>query len=107
MPTITKSPQAREDLLDLANHIAENNLDAALRFLHAAETAFELLSRMPLLGGQCHFRSPDAAGLRVWAVRGFENYLIFYRVIEMGIDVVRVLHAARDVEAILTGRSPE
>lgn len=36
----------------------------------------------------------------VWQVRGFENYVIFYRPIEHGIEIVRVLHAARDIAAV-------
>ena len=37
---ITNTPQAREDLLGIADYIANDNLDAALRFLDAAEAAF-------------------------------------------------------------------
>jgi toxin ParE1/3/4 len=33
-------------------------------------------------------------------VRGFENYVIFYRTVEQGVEIVRVLHAARDIAAI-------
>jgi toxin ParE1/3/4 len=33
--------------------------------------------------------------------RPFEKHLIFYKPAAMGIDVVRVLHGARDIEAIL------
>jgi toxin ParE1/3/4 len=41
------------------------------------------------------------------AVKGFEKHLIFYRQRETGIEIVRVLHAARDVEAILCGKGGE
>ncbi len=40
-------------------------------------------------------------GLRMWPVRGFERHLIFYRPIEDGIEVIRVLHASRDLEGLL------
>ena len=39
----------------------------------------------------------------MWPVRGFEKHVIFYRPVATGIDVVRVLHAARDIEAIFEG----
>jgi toxin ParE1/3/4 len=39
--------------------------------------------------------------LRQWPIRGFENYLIFYLPTEAGIDVLRVLHGARDIDRIL------
>ncbi len=34
---------------------------------------------------------------------GFENHFVFYRPHESGIEVVRVLHGARDLESILDG----
>jgi toxin ParE1/3/4 len=96
----TIRPQARRDLADAADYIARDNVDAARRFLEAAEAAFELLAAMPQMGTQCTFRSPAAAGLRTWSIRGFRNYVVFYRPFEDGVDVVRVIHGARDIEAI-------
>lgn len=55
---------------------------------------------MPELGERQGFDRQEIADLRVWQVRGFENYLIFYRPIEGGIEVVRILHSARDIAAI-------
>ena len=63
---VTKTPQARRDLIELAEFIAEDSLDAAERFLHAAEQTFEILASSPQLGGVCHFRDPQAVGIRVW-----------------------------------------
>lgn len=41
-------------------------------------------------------------GLRRFPVTGaFSKYLIFYQITQTGIDVVRVLHGSREVEAIL------
>jgi toxin ParE1/3/4 len=34
-------------------------------------------------------------------VKDFENYLVFYRSTDVGIEVLRVLHGARDVDAIV------
>jgi toxin ParE1/3/4 len=101
-PQITKTPQARRDLLEIAGYIARDNFDAALRFLDAAEAAFELLARSPEMAARCHFRAPEAAGLRVWSIKGFENYCILYRPIPGGIDVIRVLHGGRDIETMLS-----
>jgi toxin ParE1/3/4 len=90
-------------ILDLAEHIdyiAQNSPQAARRFLFAAQQTFEQLSRMPGMGTRCEFRNPAAAGLRFWRVEGFRNHFVIYRPLESGIEVVRVLHAARDWEAI-------
>jgi len=104
--TITRTPQARRDLLELADHIAQDSLDTAERFLDATREAFDLLGGMPEMGTQCHFQSPGTTGIRMWSIRGFENYLIFYRPLAGGIDVVRVIHGARDIQSIFA-RDPD
>jgi toxin ParE1/3/4 len=45
---------------------------------------------------------PNLKGIRQQAIKGFKNYLIFYRVSDLGVDILRVIHAARDIEAILS-----
>ena len=37
----------------------------------------------------------------MWTIRGFPNHQIYYRPIDDGIEVIRVLHAARDITKIL------
>jgi toxin ParE1/3/4 len=43
----------------------------------------------------------------MWRVRGFAKHLIFYRPIEDGIEVIRILHASRDLAAVLDEDSDE
>jgi len=40
-------------------------------------------------------------GIQHWAVRGFESHLIFYRDTEEALEVIRILHGARELESIL------
>ena len=56
---------------------------------------------MPGVGGLWESDNPGLAGIRVSRIRRFKNYLIFYRVLDDGIEVVRVLHGARDIERFL------
>jgi len=49
------------------------------------------------------FTRPELEGLRSFRVEGFENHFVFYLPRESGIEVVRVLHGARDLEAIFDG----
>jgi toxin ParE1/3/4 len=42
--------------------------------------------------------------VRVWQIPGFENYLMFYRHIHQEIQIVRLLHGARDLERQLRNR---
>ena len=96
----TLAPAADRDLDEHFLYIAKQNREAAGRFFQAAEATFTKLAAMPELGERQEFEREELAGLRVWQVRGFENYLIFYRPIEHGVEIVRVLHAARDIAAI-------
>jgi toxin ParE1/3/4 len=99
------APAADRDVDNHFRYIARHNCEAAVRFLQAADASYERLAAMPELGERQEFRNERLAGLRVWQIRGFENYLIFYRPVESGIEVVRVLHAARDIAAILEDQS--
>ncbi|NLX98137.1 MAG: type II toxin-antitoxin system RelE/ParE family toxin, partial [Rhodopirellula sp.] len=70
--------------------------------LDAAEAACEFLAQTPEAGTLCQFRDPEAAGIRVWSIRGFQNFLIFYRPVPEGADIVRVLHGAQDIESLFS-----
>jgi toxin ParE1/3/4 len=100
-PTVLKRPAARIDLAGCYAYIGERNPDAADRFLQAAEATLAALARMPGTGAPYEVTSPRLQGLRCAQVKRFRNYLIFYRPIDGGIDVIRVLHAARNIKAIL------
>jgi toxin ParE1/3/4 len=41
----------------------------------------------------------------MFPVRDFPSYLVFYRSTESGIEVLRVIHAARDIAAIFDEHS--
>ena len=98
---IVRRPEVRSDLVEYAARIAGDRLVTAMAFLDAAEDSFDLISRYPLIGQECGFRNPRLHGLRVWPIRGFENYLLFYFPLDDVVEIVRVLHGSRDVESIL------
>lgn len=100
-PTILKTPLARIDLAACWAYIAERNPDTAHRFRLAAEVTFVAMARMPNASAPYGVKNPRLLGLRCSRVRRFRNDLIFYRPIDGGIDVIRVLHAARNIAAIL------
>ena len=92
---------AERDLVEHFVYLAENaGVETAERFLTAAEFTFEELARMPEMGVRRTFRNPRFKGMRKWQVPRFENYLIFYFALEDGIDIVRVLHGVRELEAL-------
>jgi len=93
-----RHPRARVDLAEIFSYIAQNNLSAAERFVEAAEDAFMKLAEMPGMVPQWGSRKRNLKGVRFWPIRGFSNYLIFYRRAKDGIEVLRVIHGAQDIE---------
>jgi len=96
--------RARRDLDDIADYLARESANLGRRFYTAAQQTFRQLAGMPGMGSPREFDNPLMTGVRSWQVRGFASYLIFYRPTRDGIEVFRVLHAARDIEAILEAR---
>lgn len=91
------SPEARDDLLEIWEYIARDNLDAADRVEREIQEAVSLLSRHPDLG---HLR-PDLTSqpVRFWPVRSF---LIIYDSKARPLEIVRILSGYRDIASLLT-----
>jgi toxin ParE1/3/4 len=96
---------AEEDLTEAYLHIGADSPVAAERLLDAVEDAVQLLLENPGAGRARRFRAPSARDIRSWGVRGFENYLIFYRTDGRDIEIVRFIHGARDIPRLLEGES--
>ncbi len=94
--------KARSDLLDVFDYINARNPTAAARWLAAAHrTIHSVIAEHPHIGVGRDYNRPSLAGVRALAVRGFKNYLIYYRVDRDTIRIIRVLHGARDVPNVL------
>jgi len=101
MSQVTRKPRAIQDLVEQALYLEEQaSLEVAERFLSAAEETFGDLARMPGMGRRRELPGPQLSDIRQWAIQGFDKYLVFYRPVTDGIDVLRVLHGARDIEHI-------
>jgi len=94
-------PAAETDVDDAALYIAQDNLPAALRFYDAVDRTFRLIRETPNRWPRCEFDHPQLADVRKRAVDGFKNYLVFYSVRGRNVDVIRVLHGARDIPSVL------
>jgi toxin ParE1/3/4 len=94
-------PRARQDIVEVAVFIGRDSLTAAERFLDATETTFQLLVASPEIGPIYPTKQEVLTGLRVFRVNRFPNHLVFYRVLANGIEIIRVIHGARDLELAL------
>ncbi len=94
-------PKASADLDEQFAYIAESNFDAALSFFDATRQTFSQIAQLPGIGTVYDIRNPRLEGLQKWAVKGFEKHLIFYLQGDEYIEIVRLIHSARDISQIL------
>jgi hypothetical protein len=59
-----------------------------------------MLAELPKLGPAGRFRSRGLIRVRIWPIRGFSKVLIIYVVDRLGIYMLRVVHGARDLDAL-------
>ncbi len=100
MQSAKYSSLAECDLAAYAEYLQANSIEAAVRFLEAFDKTIDFLKRSPEVGGRCVLTNPLLIGTRVWRIKGYKNYLIFYRLHPDEIEVVRVLHGSRDLDLI-------
>ena len=94
-------PAGGRDLDEQAEYLAAHrDVETAVRFYRAAEETFRLLASQPDMGRVTEYRSSFLTGMRMFPVKTFSNHLVFYRALENGIEIVRVLHGARDIESL-------
>ena len=94
------TPETQQDLIEIWNYIAEDSIDNADRVLARLHDAFARLARAPGIG---HYRE-DLAGsrLRFWVIH---SYVIAYRWETTPLEIIAVVHGARQLEAFFQGRT--
>jgi len=94
MPVITLRPRAITDLTEIWNYISDDSEQRADGFIDLLDRKINMLARRPNIG---RIRDELAEGLRSFPV---DRYIIFYCSIPKGIEIVRVLHGARDINTV-------
>jgi len=102
-PEYLVRPKADRDIDEIADDLSDRaSLEVGLHFLENAYKAFGLLVGHPEMGWPCRLPNRELLGVRVFqASKPFEKYLIFYRAKDGGIEILRLLHGAQDLEHIL------
>ncbi|MET3899953.1 toxin ParE1/3/4 [Devosia sp. UYZn731] len=88
---IRRSAKARADQDAIWLYIATENLDAADQQIDHFHRTISMLADYPDAGRQ---RLEFDAALRAFPI---DQYVLFYRVSSEILDIVRILHAARDI----------
>lgn len=85
------APAARQDLLDIFDYIARDNPSAAAKWVEKIEQRCKLIATTPEFGDK---RPEYGTNIRSSAVGRF---VIFFRPVADGIEVVRVIPGDRDI----------
>ena len=101
-------PAAKDDIIrQFRYYLLEGAFDTANTFIDAVDGSIETVCRMPEMGAPKQFSNSILAGLRAWAVKGFEDMQIYYVIQDDVLRVVRVLHGKRDIGKILKREGKE
>ena len=96
MAEFTLRPKAVSDLEGIWEYSAENWSQAqAERYIRTLNQTFFKLAESPDLGRRCDDIRPG-----YWKY-GIGRHVIFYRSVDAGVDVVRILHQRMDTEGRL------
>ncbi len=96
MPQIRRWSRAEQDLAEVVRHIARDNATAALNWLDKIETLFRLLAIHSEIGERIN--TPRFGFVRRYTLG---NYVVYYRPIFDGVEILRVLHGARDHDRLI------
>jgi len=96
---LLKRRQYLDDYRGVVHYLAEANVLAADRFCDSVEATLEMLASHPEMAPRAGFlESPET---RLWSLHRFPNHLIFYRVDGHSVILLRLLHSARNLPALM------
>lgn len=100
MLPINRSNKAEDDLEEILIYLDERSPAAAQRVARSIHDRCAQLGSFPGMG---RARNDLGEGIKSIVV---EKYVIFYRSTETAVEIVRILHGARDVDRIMKAEPP-
>lgn len=91
MALVKRSAKAEEDLIDIWLYISDDSPENADGFLDKLNEKANRIAEFPDIGVS---RSELEDNLKSFPV---DRYVLFYRMIPEGIELVRVLHSSKDI----------
>ena len=88
------SETAIADMGEAYEYVARDNEAAAENLLLEFQKRFQFLAAFPAAGRE---RNNLMRGVRSYPVG---NYVLFYRQVDDGVEILRVFHGARDIEGL-------
>lgn len=97
MYSIKFSEIANQDLIDIFDLIAKDKPSMAIEYIDKLEAMIDLLLDNPRLGVECKNKNIN----KDCRILVFENYLIFYKIIDNEIQIARILNSRVDYTKII------
>jgi len=85
---------ASQDLNEIADYFAENSIEAGERFFNAFNRKCQQLVAFPNSGKSYAEIRPELRGISL------EGFIIFYRILDNGIEILRVVSGRRDFPSL-------
>ena len=90
------SPSASRDLNTIADYFLARNVDAGEKLFREFTKKCQYIAQFPNLGKSYSYLRPSLRGLPL------DGYIIFYRVVEDGVEIVRVVSGRQDLESLFS-----
>src|SRR3954447_26672550 len=94
MSALRFTSEAASDLNDVHDYLAQRNPATAARVVQEFERVCRLLAQFPLMGAR---RDTLLPGMRSFPSG---NYIIFYRPLDDGVEILRIVHGSRDLTGL-------
>ena len=101
MKSVRLTPKADSDIDSCFWWIHKDNPPVAIKFINAVEQTCDMLAKMPGIGSRHYSDITLMRGIRMISINSFKNYLVFFIEYETHIDIIRLLHGARDIPEVL------
>lgn len=96
MSNYSLTDQAIEDINEICDYLSGFNLESANQFLNTIEQKCQVLVQFPNMGRIYAELLPELRGISV------NPYIIFYRLIEDEVEIIRVVNGYRDLESLFS-----
>jgi toxin ParE1/3/4 len=90
------SPTATQDLDAISDYFCDRNVSAGEKLFEQFVGKCENLTKFPALGRSYEYIRPNMRGIPL------DGYIIFYQVVEDGIEILRVVNGRQDLEALFS-----
>ena len=97
---VDPSELSKQDVIEIAQYIAQDNMSAALRFLEGVDETYATLADFPAIGHTPVFDLVD--DMKTVLVKGFKHYHVYYRVLDDVIRIDRVADGRRHMPSLFT-----